>query len=240
MKTLRRRTPLDEAPIFANISAEHKREIELAGTRRLIARGKFLFREGDRAQGVHVLLSGRLKSSRFLPGGHEIVMHFINAGDVFGEVPAFLDLPYPACGQAVVESEVFTLPRHMLERVVGRQPEVAIRIFQGMSRKLLVMLDRLEAQTGLRAEQRIARYLVNRIPPGDLAAGCVFRLPVTKKVWATELGMQPESLSRSLALLTRAGAIRVAGKDIEVVDAARLAHYAVPGHHTESIRNGNT
>lgn len=215
--------------MFAGLSAEQKREIELAGSRRIVRRERFFFREGEQPIGLHVLLSGRLKSSRFLSGEHgehEIVMHFVNPGEVFGEIPVFLGCPYPASARAVEECEVFTLPLQALERLVTRQPEVALRIFRGMARKLSNLLDRIEAHKGLRAEERIARYLVSRCGPLALRKGVVFTLPVTKKEWAGELGLQPESLSRSLARLSEGGIIRVQGRNIHVAQPVRLAELA--------------
>ena len=199
MKIQRRRTPLEQVPVFEKISPEQKRDIELAGSRRFVGRGKFLFREGDQASGIHVLLSGKLKSSRYLAGGHEIVMHFISPGEVFGEVPAFLGRSYPASAQAVEDSEIFTLPVRAIERLIAREPGIAMRIFRGMSRKLVVLLDRIEAQKGFRAEERITRYLLSHADRKVIESGGTYRLPATKKMWAAELGLQPESLSRSLA-----------------------------------------
>ena len=222
MKAERRRVPLEEAPVFAGISSQQKREIETVGTRKTVARGRFLFKEGDQPGGVHILLSGRLKSSRFLPGGHEVVLHFIEPGHLFGEIPAFLGKPYHAAAQAMEASEVFTLPMAALERLTSRQPEIALRIFRGMAQKMSVLLDRIEAQKGLHAEERLARFIISRSQPNGLKKNSVFTLPINKKTLAAELGMQPESLSRSFRRLTESGVIRVRGRNIELLSPERL------------------
>lgn len=222
---MRRRTPLEEASLFTELTAEQKREVELAGSRRTVLRGRYFFEQGQPSQGLHVLLSGRLKSSRLIPGGQEIVLHFIEAGQVFGEIPAFLKKNYPATAQAVEDSEVFTLPLKALERLTARQPEIAMRIMRGMARKLVVLLDRIEIQKGMKAEARVARYIVASLGT-SLAVGARFNVPGSKKTWAAELGLQPESLSRSFSRLAEIGAIRVVGKDIEVRDPVCLATLA--------------
>lgn len=226
MKAERRRVPLDEAPVFAGMSPQQKREIESLGTRRIINRGRFLFKEGDTAEGVYVLLSGRVKSSRFLPGGHEVVMHFVDPGQLFGEIPAFLSKPYPASAQAMTQSELFWLPLTALERLISRQPEVALRIFRGMASRMTVLLDRIEAQKGLRAEERLARFIVARSDAASLKANAEFVLPINKKTLAAELGMQPESLSRSFRRLIQDGIIRVRGRKLDLLKPNQLIKLA--------------
>jgi CRP/FNR family transcriptional regulator, dissimilatory nitrate respiration regulator len=228
----RRRVPLEEAPVFSGMSPQQKREIEMAGTRRIVGKARFLFKEGDPAHGLHVLLSGRLKSSRFLAGGHEVVLHFIEPGQLFGEIPAFLGKAYPAAAQASEQSEVFTLPMPALERLIARQPEIALRIFRGMAIKLNTLLDRIESQKGLHAEERLARYIVSRSEPTGLKRNTEFSLPINKKTLAAELGMQPESLSRSFRRLSEAGVIRVRGRNIALLAPEQLIQLA------GGVRNG--
>lgn len=226
MRTQRRRTPLEEAPLFSGMTPEQKRELEVAGSRHNYRRGETLFNEGEPIRGIHVLLSGRLKSSRFLPDGHEIIMHFIEPGQVFAEVPAFLGKPYPVTASALEDAEVFTLPVSALQRLIAREPEIAVRLFRSMATKLAIMLDRVELQKTHRAEERIARYLVSKIGAKRLSPGASFELSVPKKVWAAELGLQPESLSRSMARLAEEGILAVEGRELKVLDPARLADLA--------------
>jgi CRP/FNR family transcriptional regulator, dissimilatory nitrate respiration regulator len=226
MKTERRRVPLEEAPVFSGLTPQQKREIEAAGNRRTLAKNKFLFREGERPQGLHVLLSGRMKSSRFLPGGHEVLLHFIEAGQVFGEIPAFLAKHYPASAQAVATSEVFTISMGAFERIVSRQPELAMRLLRGMAQKLAVLLDRIETQKSLRAEERLAHYMVSRTEPSSIRSGAEFRIPMTKRMLAAELGMQPESLSRAFRRLTQSGVISVRERVIVMRDPKQLIELA--------------
>jgi CRP/FNR family transcriptional regulator, dissimilatory nitrate respiration regulator len=226
LPTKRRRTPLEEAPVFRDLSAEQKREIEMAGSRRHVPKGGFVFHEGDPSSGLHVLLSGRLKSCRYLPGGQEIVMHLISAGELLGEVPAFLGKPYPVAARALEDSEVFTLPMSAMERVMSRQPVVVMRILRGMSYKLANLIDRIQLQQGKRGEERIARYLVSRLGTDQIRNGAVYALPVAKKVWATELGLLPESLSRSLRQLKESNVVAVTRRQIRILDALRLAELA--------------
>src|SRR5690242_4250593 len=101
MTVERRQTPLEDAPVFSQMTSEQRREINFAGSRRIVRRGKFFFQEGEVSAGLHVLLRGKLKSARFLPGGQEIVLHFVNQGEVFGELPALLGKPYPASALAL-------------------------------------------------------------------------------------------------------------------------------------------
>ncbi len=220
-----RRTPLSTVPIFASIPPEQRSRIEAAGRRRPVRRGRSIFREGEASTGLHILLSGRLKAVRELPGGGEFLMHFVEAGNVFVEVPALLDVPYSATSTAVDDAEVFTLPLAAFKRLIAQEPETGLLFMRSMATKLGVLLERIEVHKSPRAEQRVARSLLARRLDAESPVK-TYRLAVSKKLWAEELGLQPESPSRALKRLTQAGIVTVAGREITLCDPARLARVA--------------
>lgn len=244
MPPTRRRTPLDSVPLFAQTSPEQRLKIEAAGGRRVIRKGKYVFRAGQAPTGLHVLLSGRLKSVRELPGGTEILMHFVQPGDVFGEVPALLAMDYKVSAVAVEDSEVFTLPLGAFTRLMAADPESGLLFMRSMARKLSILLDRIELQKCPRTEQRIARSLLARRGSGGNrdrevrtgGPGEVLVLGISKKLWAEELGLQPESLSRGLRRLAEEGLIEVRGREILLLDPPGLARVAAGG---ETAREEN-
>ena len=237
MPPTRRRTPLDSVPLFAQTSHEQRLKIEAAGVRRVIRKGRYVFRAGQPPAGLHVLLSGRLKSVRELPGGTQILMHFVQPGDVFGEVPALLAENYRVSALAVEDSEVFTLPLGAFTRLMAADPESGLLFMRSMAGKLSILLDRIELQKCPRTEQRIARSLLSRrtsttstaSKARPARASVVLTLRFSKKLWAEELGLQPESLSRGLRRLTEEGLIQVRGRDILLLDPPGLARVAAGG-----------
>jgi CRP-like cAMP-binding protein len=70
------------------------------------------------------------------------------------------------------------------------------------------------------APQRVVGYLLRLLAE---AGGPTLRLPAQKSLVASRLNVTPEHFSRILRGLSGAGLVRVKGRDIEVLDAARLS-----------------
>ena len=223
-----RRTPLETVSFFHGLESDQRRELESAGRRNMLATGQYLFHQGESADSFHVVLSGRLRSLRRSPTGGVVVMHFIEPGDIVGEIPVLLGNRYHVDAQALESSEVFSLPLAEFRRVVAAHPEVGLRYMRAMAAKMVRILERLEAQKVMRADQRVANHLMtqtNVIPD----VGSALELRSSKKIWAQDLGIQPESLSRALKRMTDNGVIRVEGRRIVIIDPDALNIIATGG-----------
>ncbi len=78
---------LAEVPLFTGIPGNELEELaHVMGTIEL-APGDVLFREGEEADGLHVLERGLVQACRRLPGGGELEYAQLGARDVLGEIP---------------------------------------------------------------------------------------------------------------------------------------------------------
>ena len=78
---------LAEVSLFAGIpDSELEEVVHVMGTVALES-GQALFRQGDEADGLHVIQSGLVHAVRRLPGGRELEYARIRPGEVLGEIP---------------------------------------------------------------------------------------------------------------------------------------------------------
>ena len=140
---------------------------------------------------------------------------------VFGAVEAALASAtgYPANARAVEPSTVMLIPKAPILDLIGRRPDLALRMLGSMSAHLRVLVGALDDLTLKDVETRLLNWLVKH---GRGARDGVIQLPGTKRVLAAELGTSSETLSRTLARLRDDRLISVAAKSIAVHDAARL------------------
>jgi CRP/FNR family transcriptional regulator len=112
------------------------------------------------------------------------------------------------------------MPKAPVLELIGRRPDLALRMLGSMSAHLRVIVGMLDDLTLKDVETRLLNWLVKH---GRGAPGGVIQLPGTKRVLAAELGTSSETLSRTLARLRDAKLITVAARSIAVRDAAALA-----------------
>lgn len=78
---------LAEVPLFAGIPAGELEEVARVMRSVALDPGRILFRQGEEADGLHVLEQGLVQACRRLPGGRELEYARLGPGDVLGEIP---------------------------------------------------------------------------------------------------------------------------------------------------------
>lgn len=206
-------------PIFEGLSeADQHRIAETAVTRRFEPREQ-VYGAGDRT-GLHIVHRGQVKAYRATEGGSEQLVRLLFPGDFLGESALLADTASDHFAVAIRPSEVCSVPRAGMRRLLVERPPVALQMLQTVSNRLGVAEEMLAAVTGQSVGERLAQQLLHL---ADEAGSARFRLPTSKKDLASYLGTTPETLSRRLGALQRAGVIRLGQqRTVEVLDRVRL------------------
>jgi CRP/FNR family transcriptional regulator len=189
-----------------------------------LAKDDYLFHEGEPSLGLYVVQAGAINAHRVNATGKEQVIHVFRSGESFAEAALASPTGYPADARAVEPSTVLLIPKAPILELIGRRPDLALRMLGSMSAHLRVLVGMLDDLTLKDVETRMLNWLVKQsrsAPPSG--AGPVIKLPGTKRVLAAELGTSSETLSRTLARLRDRKLITVAAKSITVHDAGTLA-----------------
>lgn len=188
-----------------------------------VAKGSYLFHEGDPSRGFYIVETGAINVHRVNAVGREQVIHVFRAGDSFAEGTLATDKGYPADARAVESSQVLLVQKSEILALLRRQPELALRMLGSMSAHLRILVGQLEDLTLKDVETRLANWLTRRCPnpTGDRPA--TIELSMTKRVLAAELGTVSETFSRTLAKFREQGLIEVKGKTVTVLCPSKLA-----------------
>ncbi len=188
--------------------------IDELGERR-VAGGTYVFRQGDPAAKVHIVRSGRIELSRTI-GRRHVTLQELRAGDVFGDVPAFLGDPEPFDARAVEDSVILTLDMPALHALVQTRPLVAQRWFVSLAERMAAMQQRLIGLLAGGLEAQLASLLLSESGTGDA-------MTITQSRLADLLGVQRSSVQRVLKQLEMSGLIESRYRRITIVDAPGLS-----------------
>ena len=214
--------------LFTGLPAEDLNAIATFTRTLSLAKDEYLFHEGEPARGFYLVQAGAINVHRVNATGKEQVIHVFRSGESFAEAALASPTGYPADARAVEPSTVLLIPKIPILELIGRRPDLALRMLGSMSAHLRVLVGMLDDLTLKDVETRMLNWLVKHSRAADggaLAggAGGVIKLPGTKRVLAAELGTSSETLSRTLARLRDRKLISVAAKSITVHDAGALA-----------------
>ncbi len=191
----------------------------------LLAENDTLFEQQQPAKEIFLLRSGQIKLALISPDGHEKVIDLIAPGGSFAEAIMFSGRRrYPVTATALLGSQVWGIDAATYEAILRQSTGACFAVMAQMSRRLHWQIAELDRLTLHNAAFRVVTYLLDHLPSTDRHASEV-QLDAPKHVIASRLSVTPETLSRTLAKLSRDGYIDIADNTIRIHDIERLRTY---------------
>ena len=192
-----------------------------------VAPGTSLFRRGDEANGLYVVLAGRIKLSLPCPDDDEKVIALLGPDDSFGEAAMFLDKKHIVSAEALTRSKLVHIRKTAVDMSIRRDPSFARQMVAMLSRRLRRLMREIEHSATLTGTQRVIDFLIGELTRGAAAGAATIALPAKKRIIASRLGLTHEHFSRILHDLAAEQLLAVDGPRVVVPDVIRLrAHYA--------------
>jgi len=197
--------------VLPGLDAVAERAVEhlaLASSLRRYRAKAVLYRAGDVADGLYVVMSGRVIVRRETAQRSEM-LHMERAGGVLGEIPVFGGGRFPATAVALEPTECLHVPIAVVERLLRDEPSFARFALQRMAARAQSLLQRIDELTASTVTSRLAAFVVARAAASQAAD---FTLGRTQSELANELGTAREVVVRGIARLIEAGAIVRTGR----------------------------
>ncbi len=207
--------------LFDGLPAAQLLVLAEATREKCYAKDELVFLKGDYPTGLFVVISGTIKTACQSPGGGEKVINLLGPGQVFGEAALFLDCPYPYLAAVLSPTRLLHVEAGALLDLVGSSPDFSRRMLSQLSQRLHSTIHDIEDYTVRAPLERLIGFLLDQCA-ADEQIRPVIDFPAPKHVFASRLGMTPESLSRSMHELAEAGLIEVSKNCVKVLDRKRL------------------
>ena len=128
--------PIESIDLFRNLSG-----VELDALRRIVQEkfypaGSEIFREGDPADGVYIVKSGRVALAGTVGPMQRRVLMEIGPGEIFGETAVLEMRPRSTYAIALENTTVYLLPRGELLHFIERSPGLALVLLQKFSQRM--------------------------------------------------------------------------------------------------------
>jgi CRP-like cAMP-binding protein len=218
---------LSSLPLFNEVESVELDRIA-AGTIELhVPRGEILFNKGDPCVGFHLVIYGQVKLAFISPQGSEKVVEIVGPGYSFGEALMFMEKPYIVMAQTLADSLLLHVSKEVVFDELERDPKLARKMLAGLSRRLHGLIADVESYSLQSGTQRVIGYLLRQ--DEDQAAtnsAYAVTLPTSKAVVASRLNLTPEHFSRILHDLADDELISVDGREVKILDVAKLRGYS--------------
>lgn len=215
---------LRQTILFESLDEAHVTELLRFSRRRSYDAGQTIFLQGDRANGLFIVLSGRVRVFKTSPRGREQILKFMRQGEPIGEVAVLSGENYPAGAEAVEPSETLYIPRKAFLDLIEREPEVAMRLLGELSSRLKSFASLIEDLSLRDVAQRLAAQLLALASEAEMQEEV--DLSISKAQLSAAVGTVPETLSRAFKQLNQAGAVETHGRKVRIKNRQLLRQLA--------------
>jgi CRP-like cAMP-binding protein len=189
-----------------------------ASTLREVARNEVLFCQGDDANELFGIVSGRIAILTKSPDSRESLVAVLESGALFGELALFDNGPRSADARALETTQLFVVPYAAVRSAIEAHPEVLWVIVRMFARRLRATDDSLADAVFLDVPARTAKRLLEIAGDAD-----EFTLPMTQEDLAGLVGASRERVNKALSLFTKLGWLSSQGRNrYRIVDRAAL------------------
>jgi CRP/FNR family transcriptional regulator, cyclic AMP receptor protein len=212
---------LTGSELFSALDGEALRKV-LAGAQVIRCnRNDVILSEGDEADALFVVRSGRVAIVKRSPEGRESVLALMEAGDLFGEMSLFDDEPRSAGARALEASELLSVPYPPIKAVLEARPELLWEVVALLSRRLRAENAALADSVFLDVTGRTAKRLLELAGDAD-----EFLLPITQEELAGLVGASRERVNKAISAFVRLGWIEQVDRRYKISDRTQLARRA--------------
>jgi CRP/FNR family transcriptional regulator len=210
-----------------NCVPEWKELIALKKRTVAIKKGKMLFREGDKVEGIFFLYSGAVKIHAPWADGREMIFRFARGGEIAGHRGLWSGAAlYPISATALEDTTACFVPNEFLEASLKANPSLSYTLMHFYAAELQKAEKRMRDLTHLEVKGRIANALLDieeifgRDTEGRIA------MNLTRQDIAAYAGTTYETVFKLFNELITEGVIVTVGKEITLVQRELLARWA--------------
>jgi CRP/FNR family transcriptional regulator, cyclic AMP receptor protein len=215
---------LAQSYLFEDLDPTDLAPLAAAATARRLVRGEYLWRAGEPADELVVVVQGEVKDSVVDADGNEVT-HFVHGpGMTFGEPGFFaVDALRIVSVIALAPTSVILLRRRDLVPFMDKHPSIKDRALEGLASNTRWQSTLIASMYSRSLADRVALRLLELVDSGFETEGGLPSTPrISQSTLAAMIGVSRENVNRALSSLTAAGLIRQEKGHYMLLDEAGL------------------
>jgi CRP/FNR family transcriptional regulator, cyclic AMP receptor protein len=209
--------------LLEGLPEEQMRTLLATARRHRYAPGEVVFHEGDPADSLHMIDSGRVSVGLTTNYGNQVTFAIQSRGEVFGELALLSpDSRRTATVTALERTETMTIHRGDFERLRRDQPQVTEALLRILAARVRMLSERLTEALYVPAEVRVLRRLLE-VAETYLPAAAGGVVPLTQDQLGDLAGTARATVNRVLRREAARGVLKLERGRITILDREAIA-----------------
>jgi CRP-like cAMP-binding protein len=186
---------------------------------RSFKKSQVIYYEGDRGNGLYLVISGKVKTIKLAEDGRELMTGIYSADDYLGINAMLSNEEYADTATALEDSLLCLIPKEQLEQLLNLYPEVAREFIKLLANDIREKEEQLLQMAYHSVRKKMAQALLRlHRQPGSTDDS----FKIAREDLAAMAAMATETVSRTLSDFKEEGLIEKTGSTITIIDLARL------------------
>ena len=232
---------LKRCGLFSRLAPDQIQRIELRSRSRSYSAHSPIYLPTQKADSVFVLTSGLVKVCHLTPEGKELILAFVEPGELFGELAIFSGHARDEYVEAVSQSTVVMIPVEEMDLLMSERADVAMGITKIIGLRRQRIERRLKNLLFKSNRERLIHLLLDLAQQFGWEAddGIHLRVRLSHQDLASLIGSTRESVTVLLNQLKSEGTIHNGRRKVVLTNPARLAR-SVNRQPPDNIKFTNT
>lgn len=182
-----------------------------------------IYLQGESSDSLFLLKKGSVRISRLSESGKQVILSILGPGDLFGEL-ALMDAERNEIAEAMEETYLCIVRREDFERLMLKNPALALKVTKLMGLRLRQIENRVEDIVFRDSVGRIAQLLLNLDREHGRAhpRGRLIDLRLSQQDIANLTGLTRQTASETLSAWKQDGLVAMEGRFLVLLDLPAL------------------
>jgi CRP-like cAMP-binding protein len=216
--------------LLSSLPDDDRQQILAAARRRSFARGEVLVHEGDPADSLHLIESGRVAVRVSTPTGERATLNILSPGDYFGELSLVRrvgDRHRSATVVALEPTDTLVVSVTTFEELCRQRPEFDQLLIAALARRVEQLSGRLLDALYVGLDRRLYRCLLDLARVYGAEDGSDATIPLTQEHLADLVGGTRPTVNQILQKLSAQSIVEVQRGRVVIRDSAALRRKAL-------------
>ena len=204
---------IKEIPLLSSLSNEEMEKLTEEVMIRDYKKGDRIFRRGDKADGLFIVCSGKMKITKTLSDGREQILYIYSPGDFIGAFNLLKADRFEFDATAIQPTRMSILKKGSFDAVILRNPEMTLKVLEKAYDRINSIESLVERLSIGNSDAKVASMLLSLVKEfGEQnSRGTLLDLTMNREEMASLAGIARETVIRKMKEFQREGILEDRG-----------------------------
>ncbi len=187
-------------PLLADLNQEEIDKISEGVVFTNYKKGEYIFRTGDKADKLYIVVSGKMKIYNYLSDGREQILYIYSPGDFVGAFNLLKEDEFKYNAEALEDTTISTLSKNKFNDIILKNPEITLKVLEKAYERIRDAEGLVVRLSAANADAKVAGLLLELIKDfgSKEGANTILELTINREEMGNYAGISRETMTRKL------------------------------------------